>query len=160
MPTTPRLLLRRWQPADRDTLVALNANPAVMRHFPALISPADTDGMLQRIQAHSAQHGYGLWAAELRVSGECIGYISLNIPRFQLPFSPCVEGAMAAMEYGFQILGLPEVVSFSTPANLPSRRVTEKIGMTHNPADDFDHPALPAAHPLRRHVLYRRSRNG
>ena len=177
MLTTPRLLLRPWQPADRASLVALNADPAVLRYFPALMSPADTDAMLERIHAHFEQHGYGLWAAELRATGECIGYIGLNIPRFQLPFSPCVEigwrlaaahwnqglateGALAALEYGFGTLGLPEIVSFTTTANLPSRRVMEKIGMTHNQDDDFDHPALPEAHPLRRHVLYRRSRNG
>jgi RimJ/RimL family protein N-acetyltransferase len=117
------------------------------------MSAAESDAMLQRIHAHFAQHGYGLWTAELRATGECIGYIGLNIPRFQLPFSPCVEigwrlaaahwnqglateGALAAMECGFQTLGLSEIVSFTTPANLPE------------------------AHPLRRHILYRRSRNG
>jgi ribosomal-protein-alanine N-acetyltransferase len=65
------------------------------------------------------------------------------------------EGARAAIRYGFENLKLDSVVSFTVPANLRSRRVMEKLGMTHDPRDDFDHPRLPAGHPLRRHVLYR-----
>ena len=55
-------------------------------------------------------------------------------------------------------IGLNELVSFTVPANQRSVRVMEKLGMTHDPADDFDHPNLPAGHPLRRHLLYRLSR--
>jgi RimJ/RimL family protein N-acetyltransferase len=68
------------------------------------------------------------------------------------------EAARAALRFGFETLQLEEIVSFTVPGNLPSRRVMEKVGMVHNPTDDFDHPSLPAGHPLRRHVLYRIAR--
>jgi RimJ/RimL family protein N-acetyltransferase len=68
------------------------------------------------------------------------------------------EGARSALTFGFDELGLDEILSFTVPSNLPSRRVMEKIGMTRNPADDFDHPELPEGHALRRHVLYRSHR--
>jgi RimJ/RimL family protein N-acetyltransferase len=65
------------------------------------------------------------------------------------------EGARAALSFGFETLTLGEIVSFTVPANLRSRRVMQRLRMTHDPADDFDHPGLPVDHPLRRHVLYR-----
>ena len=104
-----------------------------------------------------------------------IGFVGLAVPRFEAHFTPCVEigwrvaadqwnrgyateAACAVLKYGFEIIGLSEIVSFTVPINLPSRRVMEKIGMTHNSADDFDHPLIPEGHPLRRHVLYRKRR--
>ena len=65
------------------------------------------------------------------------------------------EGAKAAVCHGFAFLKFSELVSFTVPANTRSRRVMEKLSMTNDPADDFDHPNLPEGHPLRRHVLYR-----
>ena len=101
-----------------------------------------------------------------------LGFIGLFVPEFDAHFTPAVEigwrlasehwgkglaaeGARGALRYGFETLRLEEVVSFTAPANLRSRRVMEKLGMSHNPADDFDHPRLPEGHALRRHVLYR-----
>ena len=112
-----------------------------------------------------------------RLDGSFIGFIGLNVPSFDAPFTPCVEigwrlaadcwgqglateGAHAIVRYGFETLGLNEFVSFTVPANARSRRVMEKLGMTHDPDDDFDHPRLPAGHPLRGHVLYRLNRSG
>ena len=69
------------------------------------------------------------------------------------------EGAKAMVRYGFATLGLGELVSFAVPANARSRRVMEKLGMSHNADDDFDHPRLPEQHQLRRHVLYRLRRS-
>ena len=63
-----------------------------------------------------------------------------------------------AIDRAIEELGLDSVVSFTVPENLRSRRVMEKIGMTHDPRDDFDHPRLQDGHPLRRHVLYRLKR--
>jgi len=60
------------------------------------------------------------------------------------------EGAGAITAYAFEILKLPELVSFTVPANVRSRRVMEKLGMTRNPVEDFDHPRLPEGHPMRR----------
>src|SRR5262249_1280368 len=118
------------------------------------------------------QHGFGLWAVEILDGPAFAGFVGLAVPTFKTHFTPCVEigwrigreywnrgyateGARAALNFGFQNVGLQEIVSFTVPANVPSRRVMEKAGMTRNPEDDFDHPALPEGHPLRRHVLYR-----
>jgi len=169
---TDRLVLRRWTPEDREPFARMNCDPAVMEFLPAPLTRAESDALSDRIETHFAQHGFGLWAAELRSSSTFIGYIGLSIPRFEAAFTPCVEigwrlspdywgkglateGARAVVRHAFEVLHLPELVSFTVPANLRSRRVMEKVGMTHNPRDDFDHPLLSQSHPLRRHVLYR-----
>jgi RimJ/RimL family protein N-acetyltransferase len=169
---TERLILRRWLMADREPFARMNQDPAVMEHFPALLTGEETGLLIERIEAHFRERGFGPWAAELREGGEFIGFIGLSVPRFEAAFTPCVEigwrlvakfwgrglateGARAAVRYGFENLGLPEIVSFTVPANLRSRRVMEKLGMAHEPADDFEHPSIPEGHAMRRHVLYR-----
>jgi RimJ/RimL family protein N-acetyltransferase len=169
---TDRLILRRWRDADREPFARINADPSVMEFFPALLSRPESDAMVDRIEAHFDEHGFGLCAAALRGNGTLIGFVGLNLPAFQAPFTPCVEigwrlaakhwgqglateGARAIVQYGFHILRLEEIVAFTVPANMRSRRVMEKLGMTHDAADDFDHPRLPEEHPLRRHMLYR-----
>jgi len=173
---TSRLLLRRWTPADREPFARLNRDPAVMEFMPGFLSREVSDQLVDRIEAHFRQHGFGLWAAELREGGQFIGFIGLAVPRFEAAFTPSVEigwrlareywgrglateGAHEAIRYAFEDLELPSLVSFTVPANVRSRRVMEKLGMTHNPADDFDHPLLAPGHPLRRHVLYRLERS-
>ena len=128
--------------------------------------------MAGRIDANFDRNGFGLWAVEVRNVTPFIGYIGLSVPRFDAYFMPCVEvgwrlsadqwgrgyateGARAALAFAFDVVGLREVVSFTVPANLRSRRVMEKIGMKRDPAEDFDHPWLPEGHPLQRHLLYR-----
>ena len=150
----------------------MNADPRVMEYFAAPLSPAESDAMIQRIQAHMERHGFGFFAAALRDTGEFIGMVGMSHVPFEAHFTPCVEigwrivrgvlesglrhgrgSRMPALCVGSACLA--EVVAFTVPANLRSRRVMEKLGMTRNPADDFDHPRLPEGHPLRRHVLYR-----
>jgi RimJ/RimL family protein N-acetyltransferase len=143
-----------------------------MEFFPKPLDRAESDAMVGRIQQHFAQHGWGCWAVEVNNGPEFIGYVGLSTPRFEAAFTPCVEvgwrlayehwrrgyaseAARAALTHGFRNLGLAEILSFTTPANLRSRRVMERIGMTRDPSDDFDHPLLAEGHPLRRHVLYR-----
>jgi|SRR5580658_8780031 RimJ/RimL family protein N-acetyltransferase len=174
--TTERLNLRRWREDDREPFQALNADPRVMEHFPDLLSAAESDALFERIHGHFDRHGFGPWAAELRESHTFLGFIGLSVPPFDAPFMPAVEvgwrlrsdywnrglateGARAAMRYGFETLNLAGLVSFTVPANMRSRRVMEKLGMTHDQRDDFDHPLLPAGHPLRTHVLYRIDRD-
>jgi RimJ/RimL family protein N-acetyltransferase len=169
---TGRLLLRRWRAEDRDAFAALNADPVVMEHFPAVSSRADSDAAADRIAAHFEKHGFGLWAVEVVGVTPFAGFVGLCVPRFEAHFTPCVEigwrlaaahwnrgyateGARAALALGFEHLALDEIVSYTVPGNVRSRRVMEKIGMTHEPGGDFDHPLLPAGHPLSRHVLYR-----
>ena len=143
-----------------------------MEFYPALLTAEESNQMIDRAEAHFKQRGYGPWAVELRESAEFLGYIGLAVPRFEAAFTPCVEigwrlaaehwgrglateGAQAVIRYAFDVLALPRIVSFTVPANLRSRRVMEKLGMTRDPREDFDHPLLPEGHPLRRHVLYR-----
>jgi RimJ/RimL family protein N-acetyltransferase len=169
---TSRLILRRWSPSDREPFARLNADPRVMEFFPECLSREESHRLADAIEAHFQRHGFGLFAAELRSEGCFIGYVGLSVPDFQTHFTPCVEigwriaaahwnrglateGARAALAYAFGALRLKELVSFTVPANVASRRVMEKIGMTRRPEDDFDHPGLPEGHPLRRHVLYR-----
>jgi RimJ/RimL family protein N-acetyltransferase len=169
---TERLLLRRWRPADREPFAALNADPRVMKHFPRTLSRQESDALVERVEATFEQNGFGPWAVEVPKVAPFIGFVGLSIPRFEAHFSPCVEigwriaaeywnrgyateAARAALRAGFDVFQLEEIVSFTVPANLSSRRVMEKIGMKHDEADDFDHPSFPDGHPLKRHVLYR-----
>lgn len=171
---TPRLLLRHWRASDRDALAALNADPEVMAHFPATLDRAASDATADRIAAHFAARGFGLWAVEVQGGAPFIGFAGLMVPRFEAHFTPAVEigwrfaraawghgyateAAREALRLGFTKLGLASIVSFTVPGNLRSRRVMERLGMSHDPADDFDHPSLPEGSPLRRHVLYRLS---
>jgi RimJ/RimL family protein N-acetyltransferase len=172
---TDRLRLRGWRDSDREPFARINRDPLVMEFFPAPLSVPESSALFDRIESHFVQHGFGLWAAELRETAGFIGYIGLAVPRFDAPFTPCVEigwrldaawwgkglateGARAVARHAFNVLHLEELVSLTVPANVRSRRVMEKLGMTHDPGEDFDHPMMPAGHPLRRHVLYRLKR--
>jgi ribosomal-protein-alanine N-acetyltransferase len=169
---TDRLLLRPWRDEDLAPFAALNADPRVMEHFPAPLSAAESAASAARIRAHLEERGFGLWAVEVPGVTAFAGFVGLSVPRFEAPFTPCVEvgwrlacahwghgyateGARAAVAFGFERLGLAEVVSFTVPGNVRSRRVMERLGMARDPGGDFDHPLIPAGHPLRRHVLYR-----
>lgn len=172
---TPRLLLRCWRAEDREPFARLNADPRVMEYLPAVLTRKDSDRLLDAIEAHFERHGFGLWAAELRETGTCIGYVGLSLATFVAHFTPAVEigwrlaaehwgrglaseGAREVLRFGFAALLVEEIVSFTAEANLRSRRVMEKLGMRRNPADDFNHPKLPDGHRLRQHVLYRLGR--
>jgi len=166
---TERLVLRRWRPTDRQPFAALNADARVMEYFSAVLNREESDALAKQIDEHFELHGFGLWAVEVPGVAPFAGFIGLSVPRFEAHFTPCVEvgwrlaaaywgcgyaseGARAALAFGFGELGLREIVSFTVPENVRSRRVMEKIGMTRNPADDFDHPG---ASGRRGHVLYR-----
>jgi RimJ/RimL family protein N-acetyltransferase len=171
---TSRLLLRRWRPSDREVFARLNADPEVTEYLPGPLDRAGSDAVADRIEAHFAKHGFGAWAVEV-VGGEpFIGFAGLMVPRFEAHFTPAVEigwrflrsawghgyateAAREGCRVAFAELGLPAIVSFTAPANLRSRRVMERLGMTHDPDGDFDHPSLPEGSSLRRHVLYRLS---
>jgi RimJ/RimL family protein N-acetyltransferase len=173
---TERLLLRRWRESDWEPFAALNADPVVMRHFPSALSRQESDAFVERIEAEFRERGFGLWAVEVMTSGDFAGMVGLHMAGFEAHFMPAVEvgwrldqrhwgrgyateAAFAALSFGFDQLALDEIVSFTTPANLRSWRVMEKLGMTRDPADDFDHPRLPVGHAQRRHVLYRLNRS-
>ncbi|WP_137927818.1 GNAT family N-acetyltransferase [Cupriavidus sp. 2SB] len=169
---TARLCLRAWREADRVPFRAINADPRVMACFPSTLDDAQSDALFDRIVAHHAQHGFGLWALELKTASRFIGFTGLAVPQWHPPFGPCVEigwrlahdhwghgyateAARAALDFGFQVVGLKEIVSFTAAVNQRSEHVMQRLGMRHDVDGDFDHPALPAGHRLARHVLYR-----
>jgi RimJ/RimL family protein N-acetyltransferase len=173
---TRRLLLRRWRVEDREPFATMNADPVVMEHFPGLMERSASDAFVDRIVAHWDEHRFGLLAVEVPGVAAFIGYVGLAVPSWDLPFAHraeppveigwrlaaahwgrgyAVEAASAAMTYALDVLALPEVLSWTVSANVRSRQVMERIGMTY--VQDFEHPLLPAESPVRGHVLYRRS---
>jgi RimJ/RimL family protein N-acetyltransferase len=165
--------MRRWRDEDRAPFAAMNADPVVMEYFLAPLTPADSNAMIDKIEEGFEGNGFGLWALEVMDSGEFIGFTGLSVPSFDAPFTPAVEvgwrlsrsawghgyaseAATRALAFGFEDVGLDEILSWTAVTNTRSQAVMSRIGMTHDPADDFDHPRIPEGHPLRRHVLYRR----
>ena len=172
---TDRLLLRAWQQADRQPFAEMNADELVMEYFPKPLTSSESDGLVDHIERHFKQHQFGLWAAEVKETRTFAGFIGLQVPGFEAHFTPCVEigwrlaypfwgqgfapeGARAVLDFAFNVAQLDEVVSMTTVENQRSRRVMEKLGMTHTTSEDFEHPSLPEGHPLRPHVLYRLSK--
>jgi RimJ/RimL family protein N-acetyltransferase len=173
---TERLLLRRWRDDDRAPFAAMNADPAVVEHLQGPLSRQRSDAFIDRIEAHWEEHGWGLWAVEAPTHAPFVGYVGLW-PADYVTGEPMVEvgwrlasehwgngyateAAREALRFGFEEVGLPEIVSFTVPANERSRRVMERIGLARDPGGDFDHPLVdPIAYPnLVRHVLYRLAR--
>jgi ribosomal-protein-alanine N-acetyltransferase len=169
---TERLLLRPWRDSDLEPFAALNSDPAVMEYFAKALDRAESDAFVERIRGHFDRHGFGFWAVEAPGVSDLVGLVGLAIPTFETHFTPCVEigwrlsrehwgkgyateAARAALRYGFERLGLPEIVAFTVPSNARSRAVMDRLGMTRSAVDDFDHPNLPEGHRCKRHVLYR-----
>lgn len=170
--STSRLLLRRWRPEDRRAFAEINADPVAMEFLPQPLAGRDSGALADRIERHFDEHGFGFWAVEAPGTAAFIGMVGLAWVSFPAPFAPAVEigwrvspkfwgrgyateAASAALAYGFDTLGLDEIVAFTTVTNVRSRAVMERIGMTRDASQDFEHPMLPADHPLRPHVLYR-----
>lgn len=169
---TERLLLRAWKTTDLAPFAALNADLQVMEHLDGCKPREYSDEMAHRLQLRFSEWGFGLWATALRDTDTFIGFVGLQIPGFDAPFQPCVEvgwrlarehwghgyaseAARRVLEFGFNECRLKEILSMTVPANMRSQAVMQRLGMTHDPGDDFDHPRFPSGHPLCRHVLYR-----
>ncbi|MQQ99534.1 GNAT family N-acetyltransferase [Glaciimonas soli] len=174
--TSNRIILREWRDEDLAPFAALNVDPKVMEYFPAPLSRAESDAMVARIRSLFDDFGYGLWALEIPGVTAFAGMVGLNQVRFDAPFTPAVEvgwrlahaywgkgyaseAAQLSLTYGFETLQLPEIVSLTATSNHRSQAVMQRIGMTRNANDDFDHPKLAPGHPLQRHVLYRKQRS-
>ncbi|RAX01421.1 MULTISPECIES: GNAT family N-acetyltransferase [unclassified Photorhabdus] len=169
---TDRLIMRAWREEDRLPFCYLNSNVEVMEYFPTTLTAEQSNTMVDRIiQRFEQQGGWGLWAVELKETGDFIGFVGLNIPIAELPFSPCVEiawrlnkpfwgrgyaneAARKALNFAFTQLKLEEIVAFTTISNLRSQKVMERLGMVKD-ENTFLHPSLPDGHPLHEHVLYR-----
>ena len=174
---TERLVLRAWRPGDRDAFAVLNADPAVVEFLPGPLDRSASDALAARIEVHWEQRGYGLWAVEVPGVAPFVGFVGLSQAVFPAPFTPAVEvgwrlapaawghgyateGGRASLAFAFDTAGLDEIVSFTAVNNTRSRRVMERIGMSRDPADDFEHPNVTIGSPLRPHVLYRLGRDG
>jgi len=171
---TQRLVLRRWDESDREPFAVMNADPDVMRYFEAPLSRAQSEALVDRIGTVFASYGFGLWAVEVKGGPRFVGFTGLAPLNPLVPYPGievgwrlarsawgrgyATEAAQASLAYGFDVAGLDEIVSVTAVANSPSRAVMERLGMTHDPAEDFDHEALAPDSPLRRHVIYRLSR--
>ncbi len=166
---TARLLLRGWRPEDRVPFAALNADPEVMEHFPGPLARHDSDAFADRIEAHFAAHGYGLWAVE--VAGQFAGFAGLSWATFPSDFTPALEvgwrlarpywghgyateAARAALQIG--LAHEPHVVSFTAVSNVRSWRVMQRAGMSR--VGEFTHPRADLPERIRQHVLYRADR--
>lgn len=169
---TARLVLRPFRADDRPAFAALNADPEVRAHFPGLLSQQQSDGFAQRIEANFDARGYDYFAVEVRGGAPFVGFCGLSVPTFDAPFMPAVEigwrlaraawgfgyateAAQASLAFGFEVLGLQEVVAFTVSENLRSRAVMARVGLIHEPSHDFEHPNVPEGHRLRRHMFHR-----
>ena len=169
---TPRLVLRAWRDSDVEAFAAMNGDARVMAYFPQCLSASQSAASARRIRNHFAEHGFGYWVVEAPGVAPFIGVSGLLHTRFDAPFTPCIEigwrfcqsawrqgyateAARAALAYGFDSLGLAEIVSFTVPDNFRSILLMERLGFARDGAGDFDHPHVPCGHELRHHVLYR-----
>lgn len=167
---TPRLILRPFREDDRGPFAALNADPRVGEWLGGVIDRAASEALVDRLNAHIAEHGFGFWAAELKADGRLVGMIGLR-RQLDAPPAPCIEmgwrlaadvqgqglateGAAAALAWGFANLEADEILAWTAASNLRSQAVMRRIGMAPDPGRDFEHPALAEDHPLRPHVVY------
>lgn len=169
---TERLILRTWKKEDTEAYFQINQDPKVIEFLRGSLTMEQVSDFIPAVNSHGDKHGYTLWAACLKETGELIGFIGLNYTDWESHFTPAVEvgwrlgsqywgkgfateGAKGSLEYGFKQCGLKEIVSFTVPANVRSIRVMEKIGLKRDLNGDFAHPKLAADHPLSQHILYR-----
>jgi RimJ/RimL family protein N-acetyltransferase len=171
---TKRLILRPWQETDLEAFAEFNADPKVMEFYENTLTREESDAVAQKFERESNERGYGFWAIEVpRVAG-FVGYAGLNYWNLEMKFAPCIdvgwrlgsshwghgyatEASNEALRFGFEMLGFSEIVSMATIENIRSRRVMERLGMRHDPAENFEHPKVPKDHPLSWRVLYRLS---
>jgi len=178
--TTPRLNLRTWDVADIEPLAKINQDPTVMEYFPSTQTNDETKRFVHMCVGLYTKYGFTFFPVELRDSATFIGFVGINVLGFEIPnFIPrsapvveigwrldshywnngyATEAATEVLRFALETVGLKEVVSFTTVTNLASRRIMEKIGLTHMPENDFDHPKIDSSSPVCRHVLYSTSR--
>lgn len=173
---TDRLILRAWRESDRAPFAELNADPVSMRYFPKTLTRAESDAFIDSTMERMNARGWGAFAMERKSDGAFIGMTGINAPRFEACFTPCVEAgwrilrahegkgyvteaALRCLAFAFETLVEPQVYAFTVPMNAPSRAVMQRIGMHYVEGGDFDHPNVADGHELKRHVLYRITRD-
>ncbi|MFN7399000.1 MAG: GNAT family N-acetyltransferase [Sandaracinobacter sp.] len=172
---TERLILRPFRETDRDPWAVMNADPEVMRHFPAALSRDEADAVIERVNGKIAESGVGFWALERKSDSEFIGFAGLKcISHENLPIfgqwevgwrlarhawgqGYATEAGAFALDHGFRVMGLPRILAYTARNNTPSERVMQKLGMVRAEEMDFEHPAVPEGHPVRPHIVYVKS---
>lgn len=170
---TERLILRPWMESDLEPFALMNADPRVREYFFTLLTNEESNSSAADFQKGIEERGWGLWAAALIDDPtEFMGFIGIAPTNFVAHFTPAVEigwrlaykfwgkgyateGASAALKYGFETIGLDEIVACTTSENRRSQNVMKKLKTHYNPEDDFDHPRVPPGHKLTKHILYR-----
>ncbi len=169
---TDRLILRTFEMTDLDAMTKINQDPKVMEFFPGLQDKEQTKSFIERVQKHYNEYGYSIFAVEIKETNIFIGFVGLLRIAFNEHFTPATEigwrlsstywgrgyateAACAVLHYAFNVLNLEQIVAHTVVNNIKSRRVMEKLGMTRNIDDDFDHPKLDINSPLRRQILYK-----
>ena len=169
---TDRLILRTWEEKDIEPYFLINQDPKVLKYLASPLTPKQSRNFIESMNAQQDKKNYTLWAVEIKKFAKFIGFIGLNHTDFDAPLCPAVEigwrldsqhwgngyapeGAKACLDYGFNKIGLKEIVSFTVPSNVNSLKVMEKIGLKRDFRNNFDHPKLSQDHPLSKHVLYR-----
>ena len=174
---TERLLLRRWRPDDREPFAALNADPVVMEHFVAPLSRAESDDMVDRIEDQFDREGYGLWAVEIVDTVSFAGFVGLTCGpprsthlrprcRGRLAHGPSMRGARASPQRrarasladGFDRIGLDEIVSMTSVGQHPLPPGHAEARHDHATPPTTSTTRTSRRPPIRRHVLYRRTR--
>ena len=169
---TKRLIIRSWRNTDRDPYASINADPEVREFLGKTMTRTQSDAQISVFEKHERAHGYTFWAVELPNVAVCIGFVGLQNTDYSAHYTPAIElgwrlglnywgqgyateAADAVLKFGFERLGLDEIVAVTVPDNVRSQSVMTKLGMTYSPSDDFDHPDEAPSHPLQRSVLYR-----
>ena len=172
---TPRLILRKWRDEDVEPFYQINQDKKVVEFLAGKMTQNEVENFIKEANKHIDEHGFGIWAVELKEAKELIGFVGLKRRTFAAHFTPCVEiawrlgskhwnkgyateAAREVLRLGFEKFGLKEIVSFTVPQNLRSQKVMQKIGLKRDFNGDFNHSKLPLDHPLSLHVLYRLSR--
>jgi len=170
---TDRLVMRRWQHADREPFAALNADPHTMRFFPGTLNRVASDAIVDLIEERFEAQGFGMWALEIASTGQFIGFTGLNplpdgmpggdgtevgwrLARTAWHHGYATEAARAALEVAFGILGMAEIYSITAVLNEPSLAVMRRLGCTE--LARWDDPRIPEGNPLRPRVTYRLGR--
>jgi ribosomal-protein-alanine N-acetyltransferase len=173
---TARVRLRPWRDDDIEAWVAMSADPRVMEFFPSVVDRVRAEATAKRLRDRLDADGFGWWVLEINDRAPFAGVVALQDVSFEAPFTPALEvgwrlrceywghgfateGARAALAYAFDVLDRAEVVAMTATINTRSQRVMQRLGMTYDPRDDFDHPMLPRGDRLERHVLYRIGRD-
>lgn len=171
MLTTERLILRQWRDEDRAPFAAMGADPAVMRHFPGLLTEAESNAIVDRFHTLIDEQGWGFWAVEVKGGAPFIGFVGMAHVTFEEVFTPAVEigwrlatafhgqgyaseAARAALAFGFDTLKQDKIVAYTATANFPSQAVMNRIGMTRSADWDFDHPRVADGSRVKRHLTW------